>query len=229
LFPVSVSVSFLGEFLMKVLKLSLMSAILMSGGFAIAGDEGQCDAKCATECKACPVTEGMAKLPQLVYQVGDEQACCENSAKSMAKSTGKPIRYVVGKESFECPTAAFTSLVEQTEKFVAAYATPKTCEVSGTTTVAGETLTCPVAAGEVAAKVKKAMDAVAVTYKVGDKTSTCSVEAKALAESTNAKTIFVVEDQETECEMTARLNVARAKYKAALMAMAPVAATTPAK
>ena len=68
LFPVGVSVPFLGEFLMKVLKLSLMSAILMSGGFAIAGDEGQCDAKCATECKACPVTEGMAKLPQLVYQ-----------------------------------------------------------------------------------------------------------------------------------------------------------------
>jgi predicted phosphoribosyltransferase len=73
------------------------------------------------------------------------------------------------------------------------------------------------------------MEAVAVTYKVGDKTSTCSVEAKTLAESTKAKTIYVVDDQETECEMTARLNVARAKYKAALMAMAPVAATTPAK
>ncbi len=71
---------------MKVLSLSLLSALLVTGGFMIAGDEGQCDAKCATECKACPVTEGMAKLPQLVYKVGDELACCENSAKSMARA-----------------------------------------------------------------------------------------------------------------------------------------------
>ncbi len=111
---------------MKVLSLSLLSALLVTGGFMIAGDEGQCDAKCATECKACPVTEGMAKLPQLVYKVGDELACCENSAKSMAQSTGKPVNYVVGKENFECPTKAFASLVEQTEKYVSTYATPKT-------------------------------------------------------------------------------------------------------
>lgn len=210
-----------GEFLMKVLSLSLLSALLVSGGFVIAGDEGQCDAKCATECKSCPVTEGMAKLPQLVYKVGDELACCENSAKSMAQSAGKPVNYVVGKESFECPTKAFTSLVEQTEKYVSAYATPKTCSVSGKTTVAGTEMTCPVAAGDVAAKVKKAMDSVAISYKVGDKTCSCPVEAKSIAESTKAKTIYVVENQETECEMTARLNVARAKYKAALMATAP--------
>lgn len=187
----------------------------------IAGDDGQCDAKCATECKACSVTEGMAKLPQLVYKVGDELACCENSAKSMAASVGKPVNYVVGKETFDCPTKAFSSLVEQTEKYVSAYATPKTCDVSGKTTVAGEEMTCPVAAGEVVAKVKKAMDTVAISYKVGDKTCSCPVEAKTLAESSKAKTIYVVENQETECEMTARLNVARAKYKAALMATAP--------
>jgi hypothetical protein len=208
---------------MKVLSLSLLSALLVTGGFIIAGDEGQCDAKCATECKSCPVTEGMAKLPQLVYKVGDELACCENSAKSMAQSAGKPVNYVVGKESFECPTQAFTSLVEQTEKYVSAYATPKTCSVSGKTAVAGTEMTCPVAAGDVAAKVKKAMDSVAISYKVGDKTCSCPVEAKSIAEASKAKTIYVVENQETECEMTARLNVARAKYKAALMANAPAA------
>jgi hypothetical protein len=211
---------------MKVLKLSLMSALLVTGGYMIAGDDSQCDGKCATECKACPVTEGMAKLPQLVYKVGDELACCENSAKSMAESAGKPVNYVVGKEAFDCPTKAFTSLVEQTEKYVSAYATPKTCSVSGKTSVAGEEMTCPVAAGEVAAKVKKAMDSVAISYKVGDKTSSCPVEAKTLAETSKAKTIYVVENQETECEMTARLNVARAKYKAALMASAPAAPAT---
>ncbi|MCU0712864.1 MAG: hypothetical protein MUC43_12455 [Pirellula sp.] len=211
---------------MKVLSLSLLSALLVTGGFMIAGDDGQCDAKCATECKACPVTEGMAKLPQLVYKVGDELACCENSAKSMAQSAGKPVNYVVGKESFECSTKAFSSLVEQTEKYVSTYATPKTCDVSGKTSVAGSELTCSVAAGEVAAKVKKAMDAVAISYKVGDKTCSCPAEAKSLAESSKAKTLYVVDGQETECEMTARLNVARAKYKAALMATAPAAATS---
>jgi hypothetical protein len=65
------------------------------------------------------------------------------------------------------------------------------------------------------------MDSVAISYKVGDKTCSCPVEAKTLAETSKAKTIYIVENQETECEMTARLNVARAKYKAALMATAP--------
>ena len=206
---------------MKVFKFGLMAALFMSSGYLLAGDEGQCDAKCATECKSCPVTEGMAKLPQLVYKVGDELACCENSAKSMATSLGKPVNYVVGKETFECPTKAFASLVEQTEKYVSAHAAPKTCSVSGKTTIAGQEMTCPVAAGEVATKVKKAMDKVVISYKVGDKACSCPVEAKTLAESTKAKTIYVVEGQETECELTARLNLARAKYKAALMASAP--------
>jgi hypothetical protein len=206
---------------MKVLTLSLLSALFLSGGFIIAGDDGQCNASCASEGKSCSVTEGMAKLPKLVYKVGDELACCENSAKSMAKAAGKPLNYVVGNESFDCPTKAFTSLVEQTEKYVSAFATPTTCSVSGKTTVAGTQMTCPVAASDVAAKVKKAMDSVAISYKVGDKSCSCPIEAKTLAETSKAKTIFVVEEQETECEMTARLNVARAKYKAALMVMAP--------
>jgi hypothetical protein len=203
------------------LKLSLMAMSLLCGGYAFGGDKDKCEGKCASECNSCPVTAGLAKLPKLVYKVGDEEACCENSAKSMAQSTGKKLAYVVGKESFECPNKAFASLVEQTEKYVADFGTPHTCSVSGKTTVAGEALTCPVAAGDVAAKVKKAMDTVAISYKVGDKSCNCPVEAKTLAAAKNAKTVFVVDKEETECEHTARLNLARAKYKAALLALNP--------
>jgi hypothetical protein len=85
-------------------------------------------------------------------------------------------------------------------------------------------MTCPVAAGDVAKKVKKAMDSVAISYKVGDKSCDCPVEAKALAAAKSAKTVFVVDKEETECEHTARLNLARAKYKAALLALSPTKA-----
>lgn len=88
--------------------------------------------------------------------------------------------------------------------------------------VAGEAMTCS-KAGEVAAKMKKAMDTVAISYKVGDKTCQCPTEAKTIATEKKLKTLFVVDKEETECEQTARLNLARAKYKAALLAMNPPA------
>jgi hypothetical protein len=162
----------------------------------------------------------MDKLPKLAYMVGEQTLCCEESAKAVAASTKSKLIYAVGKEKFESSDKAFASLVEQTEKFVANFATPSTCKESGTTTVAGECVECSVKAGEIAAKVKKAMDTVAISYKVGDKTCSCPVEAKTLAAEKKVKTFFVVDKEETECEQTARLNLARAKYKAALMALA---------
>ena len=75
-------------------------------------------------------------------------------------------------------------------------------------------------AGEIAPNIKKAMDTVAVSYKVGDKACSCPVEAKATAKSSGRKMMFVVKEEATECEQTARLNLAKAKYQAALVAMA---------
>jgi hypothetical protein len=207
----------IGEEWMKSLKIGLVAMALVSGGYYVSAEE-KCDGKCAASAAKCPVTEGLEKLPKLAYTVGDESLCCEESAKALAASSGKKLVYAVGKEKFECPTTAFKSLVEQTEKYVANFSTPSTCSVSGTTTVA-------VKAGEVAAKVKKAMDSVAISYKVGDKSCQCPVEAKTIAADKKLKTVFVVDKEETECEQTARLNLARAKYKAALLAMNPPAKT----
>jgi len=195
-------------------------ALATTASFAFADDtKGKCTGVCATEGSGCCITDGMAKLPKVTYLVGEESLCCEESAKAAATAAKTKLVYVVGKEKFDASDKAFVSLVDQTEKFVANYATPSTCKVSGSTTVAGESMTCSVKAGEVAAKVKKAMDAVAVSYKVGEKSCQCPSEAKALAAEKKVKQVFVVDNEETECEHTARLNLARAKYKAALLAM----------
>jgi len=153
--------------------------------------------------------------------VGNEALCCEESAKAAAVAAKTKLVYLVGIEKFDSSDKAFVSLIDQTEKFVTAFATPSTCKISGATTVAGETMTCTVRAGEVVSKVKKAMDSIAISYKVGEKSCSCPVEAKALAANKNVKTFFVVDQEETECELTARLNLARAKYKVALKAMVP--------
>ncbi len=209
---------------MKSFKLGLVALALVSAGTTLhADDTKKCDAACSADAGTCPVTAGMAKLPKITYLVGTKSLCCEESAKATAAETSNKVEYVVGTEKFDCSEKAFASLVSQTEKFVSTYATPSTCSVSGKTTIAGESLTCSVAAGELAAKVKKAMNSVSISYKVGEKSCSCPVEAKALAEAKKVKTLFVVDKDETECEQTARLNLARAKYKAALLAMAPAA------
>jgi hypothetical protein len=208
---------------MKSFKLGMMVLALGSTGSMLIADDSKakCPGVCATEGSSCCLSAGMEKLPKIAYLVGEKSLCCEESAKATAASTKAKLIYVVGNEKFDSSDKAFVSLVDQTEKFVAAFATPSTCKVSGTTTIGGECVTCSVKAGEIATKVKKAMDSVAISYKVGDKSCSCPVEAKTLAADKKMKTLFVVDKEETECEQTARLNLARAKYKAALIAMAP--------
>ena len=208
---------------MKSFKLGLMVLSLAFTGSMVRADDakGKCDGVCAKDGSTCTVTAGMAKLPKIAYMVGDQALCCEESGKAAALAAKTKLVYVVGTEKFDSSEKAFVGLVDQTEKFVSAFATPITCRISGNTTVAGETMTCSVKAGEVATKVKKAMDSVAISYKVGEKTCSCPVEAKALAADKKLKTLFVVDKEETECEVTARLNLAVAKYKAALLAMVP--------
>ncbi len=208
---------------MRMLKLSLVAVLMASAGAVVADDttkktDEKCTGVCATESTCC-MTTAMAKLPKIEYQVGEEKLCCEESAKGMAKESGAKLVYLVGEDKYDSASKAFEGLVEHTEKFVSDFATPHSCSVSGTTSVAGQSMTCSVKAGEVAAKAKKAMDKIAISYKVGDKTCQCPVEAKSLAASSKSKTLFVVDETETECEMTARLNLAQAKYKAALLAV----------
>jgi len=186
--------------------------------------EGTAAKKCCAgkeECDGeCPVSKAMAKLPAMSYQVGTEKTCCSDSAAKLAKEHNEAIHYVVAEKTYEDKTEAMTALVEQTEAMVAAFVTPSTCATSGKTTVAGETCSCPMQGAKNVELVKNAVESVEVSYKVGDEACNCPMKAKELAANSEDKMTYVVDGEETCCSMTARLQTARAKYKAAVKALA---------
>jgi len=206
----------------RLLSFGLMA--LASFGAAGMSMAEEAATNATTTCPAgegtCSVTAGLAKLPKLAYMVGEESICCSEMAKAKAKETGAKLVYLVGTKKFDDETAAFTGLVEETEKFVDQFSKPQECKVSGAISIGGQECSCSVMAGEIAQNLKKAMDTVAVSYKVGDKACSCPVDAKATAKSSGLKMMFVVNEEATECEQTARLNLAKAKYQAGLIAMA---------
>ena len=177
--------------------------------------------ECATACKdgGCPISAAMKQLPQMTYKVGKESTCCSQSAAALAKKHDAKVQFVVAKKVFDDEAKATLALTEETEKFVTKFTSAKTCKVSGKTTVAGKELCCPTSAAQTAKLVKAAMDKVQVTYLVGDKECHCPNEAKAIAVKTKAKTQFVVAGEKTCCSVQSRLNLARAKYKAAVEAV----------
>ncbi len=168
----------------------------------------------------CPIAKAMDELPKMTYSVGEHSACCPDSAAALAKKHKIPVTYVVGKKKFDKKDTAFVSLVEQTESFVNNFIEPCKCEVSGKTTIAGKTCDCPVEAGKTAELVKAAAKKVQMTYAVGEKTCNCPNEAASLAKSSGKEKVYVVGAQKTCCEHTARLTLAKAKYKAAVEALA---------
>ena len=173
----------------------------------------------------CPISEAMAALPKMTYKVGEEATCCADSAAALAEKTSAPIHYVVAEKSYDDKSEAMTALVEKTEAMVVAFTTPSVCEKSGSTTIAGTACSCPMGAAKNVKLVKEAVDAVHVSYKVGEETCDCPMKAKELA-SDGTEMKYVVDGEETSCEMTSRLNVARAKYKAAVEAMISATAET---
>lgn len=200
-------------------KIAMLAMFAMVATVSLAfGQEATQD---KTECQGqCPVTKAMGDLPKMTYKVGEEVTCCSQSAAALAKKSEQPVHFVVGKKSFENKEAAYTSLVEQTESFVKEFITPCKCETSGVTKIAGKACNCPVEAGKTSELVKTAAAKVQMTFAVGEKTCNCPMEAAKLAKTSGAKKEFVVAGEKTCCEMTARLNLARAKYKAAVEALA---------
>lgn len=185
--------------------------------------ECKCESKesctCTKRVNAEDIKIAMAKLPKMGLMVAGESACCAGSAAAMAKSKSAPIEYVVGDDKFETKQAAFTSLVEQTEAMVEEFVTPCKCEVSGVTSIAGTKCNCPMKAGETTELVKKAVSGIQMAYSVGEETCHCPTKAAEMAKEAGVEKSYVVNGEKTSCEMTARLNLARAKYRAAVAAM----------
>lgn len=196
-------------------------ALCLCIGFTANAQETAKEATAAKCDGACPIETAMKGLPKIQFKVNGKMIDgCIKCAESAAKETSKPVFYVVGKKEFKAESKAKMELVTATEKVVKDFATPCKCDVSKTTTIAGKKCDCPVEAAERSKLVSAAMDKVVMSYKVGDKACNCPVEAKTLETSTGKPKEFVVGSQCTPCEMTARLELAKAKYKAGLQVVA---------
>ncbi len=187
-------------------------------------EEGKCaDGTCPSQ---CPVTAAMAKLPKMTYSVGTEQVCCPDQAKALAEQHKAPVVYVVAEKTYECPTAAMTALVEETESFVTAFTAPKKCEASGNTVIAGKAIACPVDAEKHTTLVSTAIANVKMEYEVAGEKAACASCAATQAKEKSAAIEYVVGEEKTTCQMTARMTLARAKYKAAVQALAAQSVST---
>jgi hypothetical protein len=169
--------------------------------------------------KGCPIAAAMERLPKLSYAVGEKKTCCPKEAAKLAKDSGGHVHFVVGKKEFDSKSDAHAALVKATEKFVTAFTKPHSCPKSGQLTLAGHVQSCEKTAAKTAELMREAMAKVKFTYLVGDEKCGCPVKAGKLAKESGKEKLFVVGEEKTCCEKTARLNLARAKYKAAVEAM----------
>jgi hypothetical protein len=178
-----------------------------------------CSASRCDAGKGCPIAAAMERLPSLTYAVGEKKTCCPKEAAKLAKESGGHIHFCVAKKEFDSKSDAQMALIEATENFVAAFTKPHTCPKSGQLTLAGQVRSCEKTAAHTADLMKQAMAKVKFTYLVGEKECNCPVEAGKLAKESGKEKLFVVGEEKTHCEKAARLNLARAKYKAAIQAM----------
>ena len=155
----------------------------------------------------------------LLYQVGAKTTSCSKSAAELSKTNDTPVRFVV-RHVYATRPEATLALAEQTEKLVDGFCSSTECKVSGKFAVGGKRLECPKAAAAMATRLRKAIETVNVSYKVGDKKCDCPIEAKAHAAKSNTDVVFVVDGKETTCPIQHRVNTAQAKYRAAVHAIA---------
>ena len=197
-----------------------VSANCGSCGDKAAGAKQCSTEQCNDDCDGCPISKAMAALPKLTYTVGGKVGCCEESAKAMATAAGTHMHFVVGDKEFDGKNDALVALADATEKFVNDFSTPHECSVSGKTSIAGASLSCSVTAAKMAKVAQTAMKQVSMTYKVGEESCHCPVEAGKLAKKSGEKQQFVVGKAATCCPVEARINLAKAKYVAAVEALA---------
>ena len=197
----------------------LMGMVFLSSTLLAEEECEKCPHQADKECSACPIQTAMKNLPKITYVIGKETTCCEKSANKLAQEQNAPIVYLVEKEKFEDANEAKLALVSATEAFVEKFANPHVCKVSGTTTIAGQKTECNKTAAKLAGLVNTAMKNVRMTYAVGDEACECPHAATSLAKSSGKAKLFVVGEEKTECEVTARLNLALAQYRAMVKAI----------
>ncbi len=210
---------------------------------------GGCAGMASAKADGCPKSamcdKTLASMPKLMYRVGEKELCCPTGAGEEAKTSGKPIQYVVAGEVFAGEGDAKVKLASAVETF-------NTDLLTMQFSAGSECFKCPVTAEEAAKKAgavvkyraagvdfdskEKAMQALEAAKKaagevklaafVGDKEFGCCVEAGQVAKASGKEVTYVVGDQKTCCEITGKLNFAMAKAKAIVSAAAELALAT---
>jgi hypothetical protein len=174
-------------------------------------------------CAKSQAAAQLASMPKMIYRVGDMKTCCKESATAEAKESGKPMYFVVEGEIY----SDYGEAVESLTKALHA----KAAEMRQVSYVAGDQVVhCPMTAAKLAkdsgtkvkyrvagvdfetmeaakAAAERAEEAVSklhMTYKADGEKVPCHKSAKAAGK----KVTYVVGDEETCCEKTARLKMA---------------------
>lgn len=209
---------------MKSITLAIVSGLTLAATPLLVAEE-VCEKKdcknvaAKSECAACPLTAAMEALPKISFIIAGEASACAKSAET-AKTEGKEVKYVVAGKEICCDKMAKDAHVEAVEKFVASFASTHACDASGKTFVGNKGYACGQHANSVATVAKKAMEQVKVTHVVAGKEYCCPNEAGKAAKEQGESVTYVVAEEKTQCAKTNRMNVALAKYKAAVLAIA---------
>jgi hypothetical protein len=164
-------------------------------------DCGDCPSKTKADgsaCEACPAAKAGGNLPAMSYRVGEQDFTQYGEAVAAAAEAEASVHFVVAEQVYADKMAAVAALAEVTEARVEAV----------------------VAAHTAAAD---AVEAVFASYKVGDKSICCEKMAQAAADQDGLPVHYVIDGQETACDVTARLLMAQAKLRAAEQAVAATA------
>ncbi len=207
-------------------------------GRAKAGCSKPCGGKATTASSGagCPIAKKvqalLASMPSMKYRVNGEVTGCSKSAESMAKKAQKPIEFLVGEDVLTDRGEAIVRLTALLDKEAETLQSMQF--VAG-----GKCHRCPVTAKSVARKSKTALayrvggvdfekkegaeralasirDALAdvrMEYKVDGKTFGCSKMAGAKCKEAGKKMTYVIGDEETGCQTTAKLKLAETKVR----------------
>lgn len=178
--------------------------------------------------------------PAMIFLVGDQKTECPCTAEQLAKQHDAKITYLVGDEKYCEKPAAMTAYAKALDKHLAGMTKvsfvvgdKETCceKTAGTFAKAdNQPVRYRVAmvdfsearqAREAAQRAEQAASHVKMTYRVGDKSYACPMTAQAACASpggdNSAKPAmhFVVNDDTTECSVTAKVMLLQAKINAA--------------
>lgn len=208
-----------------------------SAKLASADGKGACASKAGASCAvAC------GSMPKMMYKVGDKTVCCPKEAADLVKGDAK-IEYVVADKTYTDKGEALVAYADVLDKHLAKITTV-------TYGVGDETMQCPMAAKDLASKMDKpvayrvgtasfedqakadkaAKDAREAADKVkmvmtvdGKPVEGCPVDAKATACKESKKVEYAIGEVKTECDKTARVELAKAKITAAVQQIASAA------